>query len=72
MRLFASVCLSLVVLSIGVAAQTPVPVEQEPYHHVLLKNDDVVVIHATLAPGETTAYHIHSCDRAQAGNDHLQ
>ena len=46
------------------AAQTPVPVEQEPFHQVLLKNEDVVVIRATLAPGEQTAYHIHSCDRA--------
>ena len=45
-------------------AQTPVPVEQEPYHHVVLKNDDVVVIHVTLHSGETTGYHIHSCDRA--------
>lgn len=63
MRRLASVGLSLVVLSMAVAAQTPVPVEQEPYHHVLLKNDDVVVIHATVPPGETTGYHIHSCDR---------
>jgi beta-alanine degradation protein BauB len=45
------------------AQDKPVPVEQEPYHHVQLKNEDVVVIRATLAPGERTAYHIHSCDR---------
>jgi len=38
-------------------------VVQEPYHHVQLKNEDIVVIHATLPPGERTAYHIHSCDR---------
>ena len=37
--------------------------EQEPYHHVQLQNDDIVVIRATLGPGERTAYHIHSCDR---------
>jgi quercetin dioxygenase-like cupin family protein len=30
----------------------------------MLKNSDVIVIHATIAPGERTAYHIHSCDRA--------
>ena len=45
------------------AQQAPVPVEQEPYHHVQLTNDDIVVIHAILPPGERTAYHIHSCDR---------
>lgn len=46
-------------------AQTPPPVSvvDEPYHHVKLKNDDVVVIRATLPPGQRTAYHIHSCDR---------
>ena len=42
---------------------TPVPVIDEPYHHVKLKNDDVVVIRAILPSGEQTAYHIHSCDR---------
>ena len=46
------------------AQQAPVPVEQEPYHHVVLKNDDVVVIQATLGSGERTAYHTHACDRA--------
>jgi hypothetical protein len=30
---------------------------------VQLKNDDIVVIRASLAPGERTAYHVHSCDR---------
>ncbi len=47
----------------ALAQDKPVPVEQEPYHHVQLKNDDIVVIRAILAPGERTAYHIHSCDR---------
>lgn len=50
--------------SASAAAQSkPVPVVQEPYHHVKLKNDDIVVIRAILPPGERTAYHIHSCDR---------
>ena len=51
-------------LSFGTAQQAAVPVEQEPFHHVQLKNDDVVVIRATLAPGDLTGYHIHSCNRA--------
>src|SRR6267154_1409868 len=41
----------------------PVPVENEPLHHVVLKNDSVVVIHLVLPPGERTLYHIHSHDR---------
>ena len=56
----------LLLLSLAAAAaqQGPVPVEQEPYHHVVLKNEDIVVIHAILPAGERTAYHIHSCDRS--------
>lgn len=46
-------------------AQTvPVPVEQEPHHHVVLKNDSVLVLRVNLAPGESTLYHTHSHDRA--------
>jgi len=45
------------------AQQAPVPVEQEPHHHVVLKNDDVLVMHVTLPAGETTLYHTHSRDR---------
>ena len=44
-------------------ASAPVPVENEPLHHVVLKNESVVVIHLTLPPGERTLYHIHSHDR---------
>jgi quercetin dioxygenase-like cupin family protein len=47
----------------AVAQDKPVPVVQEPYHHVQLTNEDIVVIHAILPPGERTAYHVHSCDR---------
>jgi len=41
----------------------PTPVEQEPLHHVVLKNESVVVIHLTLPPGERTLYHTHTHDR---------
>jgi quercetin dioxygenase-like cupin family protein len=44
-------------------ASAPVPVENEPLHHVVLKNESVVVIHLTLPPRERTLYHIHSHDR---------
>jgi quercetin dioxygenase-like cupin family protein len=42
----------------------PVPVEQEPHHHVVLQNDSVLVLHVNLQPGESTLYHTHSHDRA--------
>src|SRR5437660_2901672 len=44
-------------------ASTPVLVENEPLHHVVLKNESVVVIHLTLPPGERTLYHTHTHDR---------
>lgn len=44
-------------------ASAPVPVENEPLHHVVLKNDSVVVIHLVLPAGERTLYHIHMHDR---------
>jgi len=44
-------------------AMAPVPVEKEPLHHVVLKNESVVVIHLTLPAGERTLYHTHAHDR---------
>jgi len=44
-------------------SQTPVPVEQEPHHHVVFKNDFVEVIHVILPAGESTLFHTHSRDR---------
>lgn len=55
---------SLLFFSVFAAAQTaePVPVDQEPHHHVLLHNDDVLILRCTLPPGERTLYHTHSYD----------
>ncbi len=44
--------------------ESPVPVDQEPHHHVVLKNDSVLVAHVVILPGEVTLYHTHSYDRA--------
>jgi quercetin dioxygenase-like cupin family protein len=41
----------------------PVPVEQEPHHHTLLKNDYVLVMRVTIPESGRTLYHIHSHDR---------
>jgi len=43
-------------------APAPVPVEQEPHHHLLLKNDNLLVLRVNLQPGEWSSYHIHSVD----------
>ncbi len=40
----------------------PVPVEQEPHHGVVLKNDSVIVMHVVVPPGGRTLYHVHSRD----------
>ena len=57
--LFGQVLMSQVLMS----QQRPVPVEDEPHHHVVLKNEFVLVMHVTLAPGESTLFHTHSHDR---------
>ena len=44
------------------SAPAPVPVEQEPYHHLLLKNDKLLVLRVILQPGESSLYHVHSVD----------
>ncbi len=42
---------------------SPVPVDQEPHHPTVFKNDSVLVTRVTLPEGERTLYHIHSHDR---------
>ena len=49
---------------VSAAQKEPVPVDQEPHHKVVLKNQYVEVTHVTLAPDERTLYHTHSNDRA--------
>ena len=44
------------------SAPAPVPVEQEPHHHLVLKNDNLLALRVTLQPGELSLYHIHSVD----------
>ena len=61
--------LSLLPISMALLAakQTPqpapMPVEEEPHHHTVLKNNYVLVMHVTIPEGESTLYHIHSHDR---------
>jgi quercetin dioxygenase-like cupin family protein len=41
-----------------------VPVEEEPFHKVVLRNDFVIALHVTLPAGQTTQLHTHSHDGA--------
>ena len=63
MKLYLCGALACVLSSIASAQQSAVPVEEEPHHHVLLKNESVLVMRVTLAPGESTRFHTHSHDR---------
>jgi predicted metal-dependent enzyme (double-stranded beta helix superfamily) len=53
---------SLLALVFGLAQQAAVPVEQEPQHKVVFKNDYVRIIDATLPPGYVTLNHTHAAD----------
>jgi quercetin dioxygenase-like cupin family protein len=53
-----------VLVGCPLAQQSPVPVEQEPHHHVVLTNESMLVTHVVIPAGETTLYHTHSYDRA--------
>jgi len=44
------------------AQQASVPVNQEPKHKVVLKNEYVEVLHVSIPPGQSTLFHTHSHD----------
>jgi quercetin dioxygenase-like cupin family protein len=45
------------------AQQSPVPVEEEPHHHLVLKNESVMVVRVKLLTRESTLFHTHLHDR---------
>ncbi len=53
----------LLLSNLAAGQQSPVPVEEEPHHHLVLKNDSVMVLRVKLLPGESTVFHTHSHDR---------
>ena len=63
MKTFLGLFFFLSCVFAGQEAAAPVLVENEPLHHVVLKNESIVVLHLTLPPGERTLYHTHSHDR---------
>src|SRR6266403_681104 len=61
-------CLALLVFSGTLGSPqtsnvTSVPVEEEPLHKVVFKNDAVTVMHVSLPAGQTTLFHSHTHDR---------
>lgn len=63
MKTYCYGALVLLLSNLAVAQQSPVPVEEEPHHHVVLKNDSVMVLRVKVLPGESTVFHTHSHDR---------
>ena len=63
MRAFLKAPLIVPLVASAMIAQTPVPVEQEPHHHVVWKNGSVEVIRVVVPAGESTLFHSHSRDR---------
>ena len=57
--------LLLALANAATAQESPIPVDQEPHHKVVLKNDFVIVMHVTLQPDERTLYHTHSHNRSR-------
>jgi len=64
MKYFFSFLSLLALAANGRSQDVPGPVDQEPHHHVVLKNDSVIVLHVNLPAGESTLYHTHFHDRA--------
>jgi beta-alanine degradation protein BauB len=58
-----SIALTPFVAAQNAVAPVPVPVEEEPHHHVLLKNEWIVLMRVSMPEGERTLYHTHSPDR---------
>lgn len=66
MRLFLTSAVLVTASALLAAPQIPdtsVPVEKEPLHKVVLRNDLVTVMHLVLPPGQRTQYHTHTHDR---------
>jgi len=64
MKPLALTVLFLSLAALGAGQSAPVPIEQEPHHHLVLKNDYVQVFHTIVPPGESTLFHVHLHDNA--------
>ena len=64
MRILRCAGLIIVLISTSFAQDKPVPVENEPHHRVVFKNDFIEVMRVNLKPDARTLYHTHAHDRA--------
>jgi quercetin dioxygenase-like cupin family protein len=63
MKLIACAFLSLIGLLPSIA-QSPVPVAEEPRHHLKFENEYVRVFDVVVPPGDATLFHVHANDYA--------
>ena len=63
MNIYLCGALPLVLSTLVASQQSPVPAEEEPHHHLVLKNESVMVLRVKLLPGESTLFHTHLYDR---------
>src|ERR1700757_1147420 len=63
MRICPYVAAMLILIAALFGQDRPIPVEQEPHHKLVLKNESIEVMRVNLAPGERTLYHTHGHDR---------
>ena len=63
MNIYLCGALMLVLSTLVASQRSPVPAEEEPHHHLGLKNDSVMVLRVKLLPGESTLFHTHAHDR---------
>ena len=64
MRVLRCAGVIIVLMSASFAQDQPIPVENEPHHKVVFKNDSIEVMRVNLKPDERTLYHTHAHDRA--------
>jgi len=64
LKTHVTIVVALVLAAAGADQSVPVAIEEEPHHHLQLKNDYVQVFHTTVAPGESTLFHVHLHDNA--------
>jgi hypothetical protein len=55
-------CLGVIVSATALPQDRAVPVEEEPYHRTVFKNDYVQAFRVTLEPGRSTGIHVHAHD----------
>jgi quercetin dioxygenase-like cupin family protein len=62
--LWLGAMLMFILIPASFAQDKPIPVENEPHHKVVFKNESVEVMRVNLKPDERTLYHTHAHDRA--------